>query len=103
MTELSPLEEFDKLDQVASWMLTIVLAYEKGALDRKTASALARRAQKKIKKHIPNELEKSHKDIIEDLCISLSTIDRAVGSFEKFYLISLKEEIEAIIKTLKDE
>ena len=102
MTELSPLEEFDKLEQVASWMLSIVLAYEKGALDRNTASALARRAQKKIKKHSPNDSERDHKDTIEELCISLSTIDRAVGSFEKFYLASLKEEIETIIKTLKD-
>ena len=103
MTELSPLEEFDKLKQVASWMLSIVTAYEKGALDRKTASLLAKRAQKKIKKHIPNESEKEHKETIEDLCISLSTIDRAMGNFERFYLTSLKEEIEEIIKTLEDE
>ena len=103
MTELSPLEEFDKLEQVASWMLSIVSAYEKGVLDRKTTSALARRAQKKIRRHSPNDYEKDHKETIEDLCISLSTIDRAVGSFERFFLTSLKEEIETIIKTLEDE
>ena len=103
MTELSPLEEFDKLEQVASWMLAIVSAYERGALDRKTASALARRAQKKIRKHIPNDSEKDHMEVIEDLCISLSTIDRAAGRFERFFLTSLKEEIETIIKTLEDE
>jgi hypothetical protein len=103
MTELLPLEEFDKLEQVASWMLSIVSAYEEGALDRKTASDLAKRAQKKIRKYNPKDLEKNHMETIEDLCISLSTIERAVGSFEKFFLTSLKEEIEAIIKTLEDE
>ncbi len=103
MTELSSLEEFDRLEQVASWMLSIVSAYEKGALDSKTASVLAKRAQKKIRKHIPTEHEKDHKETVEDLCISLSTIDRAAGSFERFFLTSLKEEIATIIKILEDE
>ena len=65
MTGMSPLEEFDKLKQVASWMLSIVLAYEKGVLDRKTASILAKRAQKKIRKYSPNEYEKEHKETVK--------------------------------------
>jgi len=104
MTEPSALDEILKLKIAASWMLETINAYEEGVLERKFTSALAKKVLKKVKSYIPKgEHEKENKETIVDLCMSLSTIDRAEGNFEKFYLTSLKEELERVIEELEEE
>ncbi len=97
MSSLSPLNELNNLEFAASWMLTAITEYEKGSIKRKEASDLAKKALKRIKKYVPKANEKTTYEAVIDLCISLSTIDRAMGNFEKFYLESLKEELDRII------
>ena len=103
MTSISPLEEINNLHTVTIWMLSTVQAYRKGDIDRKFASGITKKVLRKIKNYNPSEFEKEHKEVVEDLCISLSTIDRAEGNFEKFYLDSLIEEIERVAKLLEEE
>jgi len=77
-------------------------------MDALYSTSLSRRCNKS-QTHFRNgkksstQQEKEHKEAIEDLCISLSTIDRAEGSFEKFYLDSLIEDLERIAKLLEEE
>ena len=101
MTDISPLEEVNSLLSVTSWMLSTVEIYREGTLNRKLVSGMAKRALRKIKNYSPTKSEKDHLETVEDLCISLSTIDRAEGNFEKFYLDSLKEELERVAKLLE--
>ncbi|MHA2357278.1 MAG: hypothetical protein ACXABK_00730 [Candidatus Heimdallarchaeaceae archaeon] len=104
MTQPSALNEIQELKFAASWMLETINAYEEGVLERRSTSVLAKKALKKVKSYIPKcENEKENKGTVVDLCISLSTIDRAEGNFEKFYLASLKEELEKVIKILEEE
>ncbi len=97
MSSLSPLNELNDLETAASWMLTTITEYEKGLVNKKDTSTLAKKALKRIKKYVPNANEKINYEAVLDLCISLITIDRAMGNFEKFYLESLKEELDKII------
>ena len=101
MTDISHLDEVTNLQSVTYWMLSTVEAYQEGSINRKLASGMAKRVLRKIKHYVPTKLEKDHVETIEDLCISLSTIDRAQGKFEKFYLDSLKEELERVAKLLE--
>ena len=101
MSDISPLDEVNSLLSVTSWMLSTVEAYQEGNLNRKLASGMAKRVLRKIKNYSPSKLEKDHFETVEDLCISLSTIDRAEGNFEKFYLDSLKEELERVANLLE--
>ncbi|TET81437.1 MAG: hypothetical protein E3J43_00785 [Candidatus Heimdallarchaeota archaeon] len=103
MTAISPPDEIDNLYNVALWMRSTVQAYQEGIINRKLTSGMAKKVLRKIKSYIPTQQEKEHKEAIEDLCISLSTIDRAEGSFEKFYLDSLIEDLERIAKLLEEE
>ncbi len=101
MNSISPLNEVTDLQSVTSWMLSMVDAYLDGTINRKLASGMAKRVLRKIKHYSPTESEKDHIVTVEDLCISLSTIDRAQGNFEKFYLDSLKEELERVVNLLE--
>ena len=96
MTEIASLNNIENLKVVSYWMMDTIIAYETGSITKKHASALTKIVLRKLKKYAPTDKEKSNYDIILDLCISLSTIDRADGVFEKFYLESLKEELKAI-------
>jgi hypothetical protein len=101
MTDISPLDEVTNLQDVTSWMLSTLKAYQDGTINRKLASGMAKRVLRKIKNYSPTKLERDHIETVEDLCISLGTIDRAEGNFEKFYLDSLKEELERVAKLLE--
>lgn len=85
------------IESAALWMLTTITEYEKGSVDKKETSSLAKKALKRIKKYVPKENEKITYEAVLDLCFSLTTIDRAMGNFEKFYLESLKEELDKIV------
>lgn len=97
MSSLSPLNELNDLESAASWMLTTITEYENGIVNKKDTSTLAKKALKRIKKYVPKDNEKITYEAVIDLCVSLTTIDRAMGNFEKFYLESLKEELDKII------
>ncbi|MCE7741031.1 MAG: hypothetical protein GOP50_01110 [Candidatus Heimdallarchaeota archaeon] len=94
MSTISPLENLNKLKQAVTWMLQTITSYENGITSKKEIAHLAKRAQKKVESYKPNDLEKEHKEAVLDLCISLSTIDRAEGKFENFYINSLHDELE---------
>lgn len=100
MSNSKPLEKVEELKQVLNWMLDTLSAYEKGLLDKKTTANIAKKTKRKVEKYIPKENEKEYFENVLDLCLSLSTIDRAQGNFEKFYLESLREDLEKITKAL---
>jgi len=102
MSTISPLDNINKLNQAIAWMLQTITSYENGIANKKEVALLAKRAQKKIESYGPNDFEKEHKEAVLDLCISLSTIDRADGKFENFYLDSLHDELEKIASILGD-
>ncbi|MHA1222619.1 MAG: hypothetical protein ACTSSG_02680 [Candidatus Heimdallarchaeaceae archaeon] len=101
MSNASSLQKVYNLHQAALWMLSTLDSFQSGALDRKTTSLLAKKAKKKIERYVPSETEKEHFESVLDLCYSLCTIDRAQGSFEKFYLESLRTELEKITSILE--
>jgi hypothetical protein len=103
MSNLQPPDKFDNLKIPTSWMLTTISTYEKGIVDEKTTAALANKALRRIKKYVPKQGEKEHYANILDLCLSLSTIDRAENNFKKFYLDSLKEELYKIFLLLEED
>lgn len=103
MNNLEPLDDFDSLKKPISWMLSSIHAFEEGLLDKKTATSLANKALKKIRKYTPNPEEKENYKAVVDLCVSLSTIDRAEDNFKKFYLSSLKEELNKVLSLLEEE
>ena len=103
MSEISPLYDITELKLVTEWMKGVINAFEKGSLDKKTTASVTKKTLKKLEQFIPNPEERENYDKILDLCISLSTIERAEGNFEKFYLDSLKEELENIASILKGE
>ena len=100
MSTISPLGKIDELQKAVKWMQEALASFENGTANRKEISNLAKSAQKKIESYIPNDFEKEHKEAVVDLCISLSTIDRAEGKFETFYLDSLHNELEKVLKLL---
>jgi len=102
MSDISPLTEITDLKSVASWTQNLIKAYESGAINKKTVSALAKKTLKKFNNYIANPEESEDYERLLDLCISLSTITRAEGSFEKFYLESLKEELDSLLKALME-
>ena len=102
MNSISPLEDIKSLLQATKWMLIVLDAYRNNNVKRNITSSLAKRAQRKLEKFIPKSYEKEHKETVVDLCFSLSTVDRSEGRFEKFYLTSLKEELENIKKILEE-
>ncbi|MBY9001940.1 MAG: hypothetical protein KGD64_13565 [Candidatus Heimdallarchaeota archaeon] len=101
MSNISPLNVITNLKSVAIWMHNVIKAYESGAIPKKTASALSKRTLKKFSKYIPNPEERENYDKLLDLFSSLSTVDRADGNFEKFYLGSLKEELDTLLESLE--
>ncbi len=100
MSTISPLGKIDELKKAVQWMQEVLSSFENGISSRKEISHLARSAQKKIESYRPADLEKEHKSVVIDLCISLSTIDRAEGHFEPFYLDSLHDELEKVLNLL---
>ncbi len=103
MNNPEPLDDFESLKKPISWMLSSIHAFEEGLLDKKATSNLASKALKKIRKHTPNPEEKEKYETVIDLCVSLSTIDRAENNFQKFYLSSLKEELNKVLSLLEEE
>lgn len=103
MNNLEPLDDFDSLKKPVFWMLSSIQAFEEGIINKKTASNLANKALKKIKKYNPNPEEKENYEAVVDLCVSLTTIDRAENNFRKFYLSSLKEELNKVLSLLEEE
>jgi len=103
MNNLEPLGDFDSLKKPISWMLSSIHTFEEGLLDKKTVSTLATKTLKKIKKYTPKPEEKENYEAVVDLCVSLSTIDRAEDNFKKFYLSSLKEELNKVLSLLEEE
>jgi hypothetical protein len=100
MNTIAPLDKLKELKIAVSWMKRAVSAYEEGIASRKDVSHLAKRAQKKIESYPPKDFEKEHKETVLDLCISLSTIERAEGNFENFYLDSLNDELDRVASIL---
>ena len=102
MSDISPLTKIIDLKSVASWTQNVIKAYESGAINKKTAAALAKKTLRRFNNYIakPEEIEDYEK--LVDLCTSLSTIQRSEGNFEKFYLVSLKEELDSLLKTLME-
>lgn len=100
MSNISPLNNLNELRTAVSWMQEALNAYEDEIVNCKEIAVLAKRAQKRIESYKPSTFEKEHKEIVLDLCISLSTIDRAEGNFKTFYLSSLKEELERLLELL---
>ena len=103
MSIITPLDKLTELKTAVSWMQQAVSAYEEGKASRKDISQLAKRAQKKIESYPPKDFEKEHKETVLDLCISLSTIERAEGNFENFYLDSLNNELDKVLNLLGNE
>ncbi len=102
MNAVSPLDNISELKKAVIWMQKTLTAYEDGLADSKEISTLAKRAQSKIESYIPKDHEKELKETALDLCVSLTTIERAQGNFESFYLSSLNNELEELSKTLGD-
>ncbi len=100
MSTISPLDELKELKEAVVWMQKVLSSYENEIATRKDVALLAKRAQKKIESYKPNDLEKEHKETVIDLCISLSTIDRAAGNFENFFFDSLHDELEKALSLL---
>jgi len=100
MNTIAPLNAIKNLNDAVVWMKQVLDAYEEGTVEPKEISHLAKRAQKRIESYPPTDLEKEHKDTVIDLSISLSTIDRAEGNFENFYLNSLHEELDKVSNLL---
>jgi hypothetical protein len=100
MSDISPLTEITNLKSLANWMQNVIKAYESGAINKKTAAALAKRTLKKFNNYIAKPEESENYEKLSDLCTSLSTIQRSEGNFETFYLESLKEELDILLKTL---
>ena len=103
MKNLEPLDDFKSLKKPVSWMLSSIHAFEEGLLDKKATANLANKALKKIKKYTPKPNEKENFEIVIDLCVSLSTIERAENNFKTFYLSSLKEELNKVLSLLEEE
>lgn len=88
------------LHNVITWMKTIFLAFESGKIDKKSVASKTKITLALLHKFIPEKNERENYDLILDLCVSLSTINRSQGNFEKFYLQSLKVNLEEIEKSL---
>ena len=102
MSDISPPTKITDLKSVASWTQNVIKAYESGAINKKTASSLAKKTLKKINNYVAKPEESENYEKLLDLCTSLSTIQRSEGDFEKFYLESLKEELDSLLKTLME-
>jgi len=102
MSDISPLTEITDLKSVASWTQNVIKAYESGVIDKKVAAALTKKTLKKFNNYIAKPEESEDYEKLLDLCTSLSTIQRSAGNFEKFYLQSLKEELDSLLKTLME-
>jgi len=102
MSDISPLTEIVDLKSVASWTQDVIKAYENGAINKKIASGLAKKTLKKFKVYKTKPEESDSYEKLLDLCTSLSTIERSEETFEKFYLESLKEELDNLQKTLME-
>ena len=102
MSDISPLTKIADLKSVANWTQNVIKAYESRVINKKTAANLTKKTLKKFKEYIAKSEEREHYEKLIDLCTSLSTIERSESSFEKFYLESLKEELNTLQKTLLD-
>ena len=100
MTRIEPMSNISNLHSVISWMKTIFKAFESGQDDKKSVASKTKKTLTLLQKFIPEKKNKENYDLILDLCISLSTINRSQGNFEKFYLESLKVNLEEIEKSL---
>lgn len=93
MSSLSTIKQIESLLSVTVWMIQALDAYEEGTASGKAVSKSARKVIKLLKKYNPADNEKDHYENVLDLCISLSTIERAQGPFKPYYLESLREEL----------
>lgn len=100
MTHIEPMSNISNLHSIITWMKTIFAAFESGKVDKKSVANKTKKTLAQLQKYIPEKNEKENYDLILDLCISLSTINRSQGNFEKFYLKSLKVNLEEIEKSL---
>lgn len=100
MTHIEPMSNISNLHNFISWMKTILAAFESGQVDKKSVASKTKKTLDLLQKFIPEKKDKENYDLILDLCISLSTIKRSQGNFEKFYLESLKSNLEEIEKSL---
>lgn len=96
-------DKINNLKTPTTWMIKVIEALEKGNLDKKTTSNIAKKALKKIEKYSPKIGENENYENVKDLCISLSTVERAKENFQKFYLESLKEELNKMLTILEEE
>jgi len=102
MAGLTPLKKIYNLTSVTEWMINAINEYEAGNETKKRVSKLTRKVLKLLRKYKPEESQKVHYENVLDLCISLSTLERAEGPFKPFYLESLKEELHKALKLLKE-
>ncbi len=102
MSNISPLTKITNLKSVASWTHDVIKAYESRVINKKITANLAKKTLKKFKEYIAKPEERDDYEKLLDLCTSLSTIERSETSFEKFYLESLKEELDNLQKTLME-
>lgn len=100
MTHVEPMSNISNLNNVITWMKAIFAAFESGKVDKKSVASKTKKTLALLQKFTPEKKEKEDYDLILDLCISLSTINRSQGNFEKFYLKSLKTNLEEIEKSL---
>ena len=102
MASLTPLKKITDLTSVTEWMIKALSEYEAGNETKKRVSKQTKKVLKLLRKYEPGANQKEHYENVLDLCISLSTIERAEGPFMPFYLESLREELDKALKILKE-
>jgi len=102
ISDIYPQTKITDINDVDSGTKNVIKGYESGAINKKTASSLAKKTLKKINNYVAKPEESENYEKLLDLCTSLSTIQRSEGDFEKFYLESLKEELDSLLKTLME-
>lgn len=94
MSNFSIPKKIEAIDEALSMMQEIFSEYKQGNIDKKEASKISKTVQSKLKDYKYSSNEKEKYDFVLDLCISMTTIKRAEGSFEKYFVDSLEEELE---------
>ena len=102
MKDIVPINEITNLEFATKWMQEVVKAYEDKTISKKNTSNLAKKTLKKLQEFQVKPDETDNYAKVVDLCTSLSTIDRSEGNFEKFYLESLKEELNKLLEDLQE-
>ncbi len=94
MNKFSIPKKIETTDDALSIMQEIFSEYKQGNIDKKEASKMSKIVQSRLEAYKYSSNEKDKYDFVLDLCISLTTIKRADGSFEKYFLESLEQELE---------